>query len=333
MKFVIYVPSKKGHYLDYALFLKEILRDHEVEIARESGKKIITFFDSHATLILLDIDSKDILWALARNIFGLRKTYGVSVSLETLLAGNNQGVSKWLLLKRNIRTIVLKHLKSTKSLSLISIHKNTPYQKPLAELASFITYDFQYYDLKYLKIVPELPSELFNVIKLRPTVLLFNNTSDSKKNIQKFSDWALNTVKYNFIIVGNAKFLESQIKENFIVINRYVSNGEMIALMQFTDLIYCFYNNERPSGFMGRAMQLAKPTIVPTASYLGSIPYKNSIRVNDLHELDNDDVILRISQLRTSGVVFDESQELYQYLTEPDCQATHVLATEKTFIK
>jgi len=288
MNFNIFIPIKKGHYRDYAEFLKSLLLPENSFFCSSFVEKIKVIFSLNP-VIFLDIDSKDILWVLLRAPF-CSNSFAVSVSGEKLLY-NHFSFKIWDSKKLRtskffLRYKVLLFLKKIKRLKLISIHKGTKFENDISKIASLVTYDFQYYDLPYLSIKNQAPKELSDFpISDKQMVLIFNNTSAEKKNLPELRNWILNSKDFKFIVVGNIEFLGNYEASNVISIQRYVNNDELIYLMNFCDYIYCYYANERPSGFMGRAMQLDKNVIVQENSYLASIKYGKSIKVNELNDL------------------------------------------------
>ncbi|AUD04464.1 hypothetical protein [Spirosoma pollinicola] len=324
MIFNIFIPNKKGHYEDYSSFLNNLLKNHEVKTVRSFKEKLTVLFRYNQNVIFLNIDHKDMYWSLLRSLFS-KKNFGVSVSVESLINKNNIPSIHYRnllgLIKKKAKYNVFKLLKSSDRLKLISIHKMTDYEGKLKDITSFLTYDFQYYDLPYLNVGYQQPKELLNLYIEDPlikSVLIFNNTSKAKKNLSELSDWIFTSNKYRFFIIGDSSFLRNDIKHNVVLINRYVSNEEMIYFMEKLDIIYCYYNNDKPSGFMGRAMQLNKKVIVPLNSYLGSIPYTSSIRVTSLAQMDEIDWD-NISDTNSNNSKinqFDESELLREFLLQ-----------------
>jgi hypothetical protein len=323
MKFYIFVPNKKGHYDDYALFLSKLLWEHEVIVYRKKIDKLFAVLDYRSNVILLDIDQYDLLWSLFRSFYSFN-TYAVSVSIETLISSRSTGLwsikNNISLIKKSIKTFMIKYLVAYNRLKLISIHKETPYELNITQLVSFCTYDFQYYDLQYLQPSFSEPLEVKNKLAKeisKPYILIVNNTSAEKKNLEELKNWIVKSEKFNFIIVGNNSFIENKIYENVILINRYISNEELLYLMNHSNFIYCYYSNNRPSGFMGRAMQLNKNVIVKKNSYLGNISYGRSIKVDSLREMEdlNFQVITNGNLKAYSENLFDESSILKAYLT------------------
>ena len=83
------------------------------------------------------------------------------------------------------------------------------------------------------------------------------------QNLDALYEFIRNSKKYYFIVIGKCDFLKGlELQKNFVCIERYISEEELLYVMNFVDIIYCYYNNNKPSGFMGRAMQLNKYVIV-----------------------------------------------------------------------
>lgn len=281
MKFKIYIPKKKGHYRDYALFLNSLLSPVNSEIIENFSSKIRSLFQKDP-IIFLDVDDRDIYWIILRSLI-FRKSYAITVSIERLL-DHSLFLRK---AKNRFLFFIFFVLKKIGLLHLISIHKETEYEGRLKSIVSLFTFDIQYYDLKYLQINAVKPKELeqFKTID-RQIILIFNNTSREKKNLGFLESFVSQSNRFFFIVVGNSDFLKVPNHRNTLCINRYVSNEELLYLMEFSDMIYCYYNNNKPSGFMGRGMQLNKYIIVEDGSYLSTIKYLKSVKVSKLSQLE-----------------------------------------------
>ena len=321
MRFNVFIPNKKGHYSDYSLFLEQVLKGNEVVFCKSFKQKFAAIFQIRSSIIFLDIDDNpDYLWLMFRFFFS-KLNFGVSVSAETLLQ-KKFSLSYWnhakkRALKKWIKYYVIRFFTVTRRFNLISIHKDTSYENDLKSIVSLLTYDFQYYDLKYLNYNIEKIDEFdtLSVENKNNSVLIVNNTSTAKKNLDDLKEWIESEKNLFFIIVCKAKFLEESKLENVYHIDKYVSNEELIYLIKNSAYIYCYYSNNRPSGFMGRSMQLRKKVIVPANGYLGSIPYPNSIKLNSLKMFNSFLQNKDFSKITESDFKnFDESQKLISFL-------------------
>lgn len=78
--------------------------------------------------------------------------------------------------------------------------------------------------------------------------------------------------KYNFVVAGNGfdKYVEKMKSDNdFIVINRYIHNPELVSLVSQAKAIVCPYTNTSQSGLPQTAMVFNVPII---ASNIGAFP-------------------------------------------------------------
>ncbi|HVW97772.1 MAG TPA: hypothetical protein VHA56_17490 [Mucilaginibacter sp.] len=307
----IYTPLKKGHYNDYAAFIAKLLFPRKVEIIKEKKSKLRHIF-SRRPVLFLDIDDKDIFWILLR-ILSFRKSFALSVSLERVL-----DKSKPLrAIKNNVLYTIYLILKRLGLLRLISILKDTDFENKLNNIVSIFIHDIQFYDLDHLNICAVPPVEISQRQEAdgRKVVLIVNNTSSDKKNLNSLSEFIGQTKKYFFIVVGKRDFLDGERADNYITIERYVTNEELLYLMKYVDIIYCYYNNNKPSGFMGRALQLNKYVIVEDGSHLSRVKYDKVIRLKSLSELENYTIDNSTSGLADSDY-YNDAENLKNFLNK-----------------
>jgi glycosyltransferase involved in cell wall biosynthesis len=88
--------------------------------------------------------------------------------------------------------------------------------------------------------------------------------------------------KYNFVVAGNGydEYVEKMKADNdFIVINRYIHNPELVSLISQAKAIVCPYTNTSQSGLPQTAMVFKVPII---ASNIGAFPEVIEDGVNGL---------------------------------------------------
>ena len=81
-----------------------------------------------------------------------------------------------------------------------------------------------------------------------------------------------NLRKYNFVVAGNGfdEYVEKmKLDDDFIVINRYIHNYELVSLISQAKAIVCPYTNTSQSGLPQTSMQFNIPVI---ASNIGAFP-------------------------------------------------------------
>lgn len=316
------LPTRKGHYKDYARFIRALIPEGNYRDVFSISEKLgLIFSNKKDKVIYFDLEHNDIVWIFFRSFFS-NQNYTIVTSFTSFL-NRDFNISKLFKKKelakvRNaLKYFLLKMLIKNQKLKLISIHKGTHFERKIKDISTLITYDIQYYDLNYLKTETEIPNELIDYPfqKKRHVILMFNHTSGEKRNLSELSEFILSTDKYNFLIVGDSSFLGDKRPNNVCSINRYVSNGELIYMMEYADIIYAYYNNNRPSGFMGRGIQLNKYVLVHEDGYLGTIPYHKSISIGHLSKLEQIDISNELDdQNAESYNIFDESLKIKQLI-------------------
>ena len=90
--------------------------------------------------------------------------------------------------------------------------------------------------------------------------------------------------------------------------------------MKHSDIVYCYYNSKRPSGFFGRALQLKRPVIVKKGGYLDVAhpDYDKKIKLECLTELNDISINHYLEKEQDESKIdyeeIDESEKLYTYL-------------------
>lgn len=283
------------HHDDYFLVINCICPAVNLKDKKE---KLNVLF-SKSPIVFLDIDGDDLKYTLIillRSLWGGRGL-GISVRTEYLL---EKKTFMEFLLKRGrhifVKAVVKRFLflaiKKLSSTSIVSIHKNNPKRDGMEPFVSDFINDPQLWDLGILNIAPGVPNEWnnFKFIEKRKLVLVAGRLNEQRSKMDLI-DYILQSEKFNFLICGNIEdddFKQLEVATNCFVINRYISNEELLFLYNECDIFYCFYSNDRPSGFFGRAVQMSKLIIVREGQFLHSTfsSYEGLIPVKRLIDLD-----------------------------------------------
>ncbi len=322
MNLHLQLPTRKGHYKDYARFIMALIPEGNYSHVFSVIEKFrLIFSNKKDKVIYFDLEHNDIIWILFRSFFS-DQNYTIVTSFTSFL-NRNYSFSR-LYKKKEVAKVrnafkyrLLRKLIKNQKLKLISIHKGTHFEKQILDISTLITYDIQYYDLNYLDNETETPVELedYPFEFKRPVILMFNHTSGEKRNLNELAEFIFSTKKYNFLIVGDSSFINEKQSNNICTINRYVSNGELIYMMEYADIIYAYYNNNRPSGFMGRGIQLNKYVLVHEDGYLSTIPYNKSISIGHLSQLEKININFSSrDQYSKTLNAFDESQKIKELI-------------------
>ena len=257
---IYYSLNKPGHYDNYE---KVFVKLFNCDIERTIFFQCFKIF-SYKRIIFIDGDKFHLLFAplMILRSFINRKNFIISIRIEFLL---KNGYKMWL------KKLLFLTLKRLPNISIISIHRADKTNN-LKSYANHFIYDLQYWDLPYLKIAHR-PVEEVNRTFETPTILVFGKLN-RKRVAEKLIELMSKKSKrgYHFIISGKNNFAKNTRNKlnECTIIDRYVTDDEMIYLFSFSDFIYCYYSPDvnRPSGIFGRAMQLEKKIIVRRNGYL-----------------------------------------------------------------
>jgi hypothetical protein len=279
-KIIIITTRKPGHYKSYGQLIMRLLK------GAECFEKVKFLRDMRCrTLVLIDGDGHHLVFlplVILRSYFGLRSVY-FSVRSEEFI---DSGV------KSSIKRMLAKIIVRCSHAKLISIHK--PYmQSYVGNIVTDLIFDPQLWDLPVLDFTEELPNELASVSLdiLSRAVLVLGSV-----NTKRSEDELLLAVKtfpqLNFVFAGkNDGPRCSRLAElpNVLLINRYVSDGEIIWLYRHCGFVYAYYDLSvnRPSGIFGRSVQLGRRVVVRRGGYLHKnfSHYSGLIAVESLDEL------------------------------------------------
>ena len=291
MNFTIF-PNRHGHFQNYAELIAKLSHQSYIPTTKKNYR---TLFLSDRTLFI-DGDGIDLFYASAlapiRFLLG-KKTYVFSVRTEDLMKQRPKSM---------IKRYLIKYLLTKYKGEFISIHNTNDelkrYTKDKNIPINYIN-DPQLWDLSILKIHPRPPCELngvrLNHIKRKP-ILFIPGKMTSKRNSNHFVLRAEKLIDNFTIIIAGQQTSDFRYKlksirniEKIILIDRYISDEELVFLYMYSDYIYAFYSTDikRPSGVLGRALQLNKKVIVNKNGFLYESfgHHNNIIGVSDLCDI------------------------------------------------
>jgi hypothetical protein len=320
-KIYCFSANRICHHDDYFLVISCL--KNAVNIKKKFQKIRVLF--SKKKIIYLDIDSTDLqffVFIILRSFWGGRGL-GLSVRTEYLLESRTLRDflymrGRLVYFKSLLKRLLFFSIKNFSKTQIISIHKQHSEREKMAPYVSQFINDPQLWDLNILKVEPRLPTEFptFSLGEERRSLLVAGrfNEQRSRKELLEFLP---RNKKFNIIFAGlieDEDLLEINNNSHCFVINRFVDNQELISLFENCDVVYCFYNNDRPSGFFGRAVQMSKPVLVRKDSFLESAfsSYYKLIAVESLHELNN--YCHGTVSSKAGKLNFDDSQTLIEII-------------------
>ncbi|TNE53546.1 MAG: hypothetical protein EP338_11005 [Bacteroidetes bacterium] len=281
------------HHDDYYRLVNKI---RKAENIKSFGQKLKILF-SKKSIVFMDIDSRDLMLApfmILRSLWGAK---AIALSVRTEYLCNHRTFvtfftkrGKVVYVKGLFKRILFWSVKNLSSTRVYSIHKNTEEQAFMSKFVYGFIYDIQLWDLALLNFEEEIPEELKEAPFGIENAVLFAGEFDEKRSRTEFLNYIRKHHEYNFLMSGlmqQGDYDELMQMENVHSIRRYVTNNELFYLMKNSKIIYCFYTNERPSGFFGRALQLNKHIIVRDNTYLSRYfkHYSKLIPVEKLEDL------------------------------------------------
>lgn len=310
------------HHDDYFSVINQIRSAINLKDKKTKLKVLL----SRKAIVFLDIDGRDlryIMMILVRGIWGGRGL-GISVRTEYLLEKRN--LKEFLFRRRRlifIKAMVKRFLFVTinkfSSTSIISIHKHHKKRVSMEPFILEFINDPQLWDLKILNVTPSAPDEwnAFKSVKDQKLVLVAGRFDEQRCKTELIK-YIYQNNKFNFLICGNMEeedYRDLMPLNNCFIINRYITNEELWFLYSNCDIFYCFYSNDRPSGFFGRAIQMKKPIIVREGQFLHTVfkSYSGLIPVKELTDLDQIDIKQTQAVFRLSKD-FDDSRRFTEIL-------------------
>ena len=278
--FFIYSRSQDGHRADYISFMKNEFNCESFKFKNILSRKPIFFLMIEESFIFF------LLISILR-LFFFRKTLGLLFRLEPCVNAEN--------FKLKLKRFLLNHLSKIEKIKIISIipfHINPKYR----EICSDWIYDFQLWDIDLVNIKSDknLVQKISRIETMKVAAIGYQ---DHFKGYDKFCNLSKNTnaTFLSFGRVDQSMLTKAQelSLDGGIVINRYLSNDEVMTIYQQVDFIWCCYSPkyDQASGVFGRAVQFGCTPIIRKGSILEkfcknehisyiSIDYSNDSRIN-----------------------------------------------------
>ncbi len=278
--YIVFSRDIEGHYKNWEKVLERLIYSK----CLNSTKKQLFYIFKSSTILFLDGDKIHLLYLpliFIRNIFGLKSVL-FSIRTEKLLEKS---------IKSEIKRKLFSVIKLMKNTRIISIHKFSQNSKMAKYVNDFI-YDVQYWDLPLLNITPEPPPEINCFKTTKPVLLVLGALNEKRCKNELLAELEKeNNLNYVIIFAGKIEKSDHLIlskNRNCHIINRYIDDSEYLYLLEISDVVYCFYNSDRPSGIFGRAFQLGKYVLVKKDGYLHKYhpSYKGLIVVESLNEFN-----------------------------------------------
>jgi hypothetical protein len=310
------------HHDEYANLVSKIRKSVNV---KSSFKKILILL-SNKPIIFFDIDKVDLYFYPLMALRSLWKANSIAISVRTEYLCNRKSFSDFLFQRGRmvalialIKRFLFYLIKKTTRTKVYSIHKDTPNTPFFSKYVSDFIYDPQLWDLNILKSEEIIPYELENKNINIADYILFAGSFDEKRSKSEFIKYLKICKDLKFIIAGiieQKDQIELSKFENVFIINRFTTNEELAYLMSNCQVIYCFYSNDRPSGFFGRALQLNKRIIVRKNSFLENnfSPYKNLYPISDLKMLNKNTLFLNLNFENLTK--YDDSSKFIKIINE-----------------
>jgi hypothetical protein len=271
---IVYETCRSGHRQTYADICRALLN---AEPYFGSIRSSFVELCKVPYLICSSCDEflgKFLLLSLARMLLN-RRTVGIAIRAEGCL--ENTGLRN--IGKRLVYRIFF-IIPRTKIYSILPFFV----EPRLAKIVKDWIYDPQFWDLPYLGIKPQMgsiPHELSSLESIASgrKIIVSLGTQNLIKGSEYFCRLYISSSELAkvalFVLVGNCSALSDDLISEFlkaggIVVDRHLSDEELISTYMVADLIWCCYHPlyNQSSGIFGRAFQLKVNVIVRTGSYL-----------------------------------------------------------------
>lgn len=315
-KIYCFSANRICHHDDYYLLINKIRPSSNINCNKEKRRLLIT----DAPIVFFDIDGADLAYIILILLRGLWGGKGLAISVRTEYLLVKRSLFEFIFqrgrlvfIKAWVKRILFYLIKNFSTTTLLSIHKNHPQKKDMVVYVNDFVYDPQLWDLDLLNIKPSIPEEMKDFVfdKTQPIILVAGRFNEQRSK-NELLDFLKKNSKLNFVIAGliepsDFNFLKKNI--NCLIINRFLSNSELIYLYDFCSIVYCYYTNNRPSGFFGRAIQFQKPIIVRKGQFLHKAfsEYNKLIVIEELDDLEEINVYDLIGETKKSSNFNDAS--------------------------
>ena len=310
--FLVITTAKPGHYLAYGLVIDRLLSASlsglESKVVPKASFREWILAEN---LILVDGDGEHLLqfFTILLRSFLLRPTFLLSVRTEDLI---NTSV------RSSVKRILMWTFRNFPRIRVISIHRNAHEQQLKRYVSDFI-YDIQFWDRPYVMGSSEIPQELIalnNVDK----ICIVPGGLNYKRDPNELQSVAQASPDIKFVIAGKSDLGALNLLhnlENVIVINRYISDGELEWLYERATYVWAIYPNSvlRPSGVFGRAMQYGRIVLVRQGGFLHTT-YPNYPRSMAIADFNKNIGETSVVETENAAATFDDSQLLFNTLTK-----------------
>ncbi len=319
MEYNFYSRYETGHRKEYIEFVTEYLKGHRVDIfAGMLSKRPLLFLMIEEWFFLFVVISS------LRAFFGLR-TSGLTFRAHLCISPSSY--------RLRIKRFILRKMKKSKFCRVLSI---TPFEiEPgLEDICAAYILDFQFWDKEFvISKYSKAQVESFDAQMLEAAAGRIIVSAVGKQNIDKGIDLFVNLYNdsesirssYCFLIGGKVDDIPAQSIEKFInlgglVINRFISESELVSIYKASKYIWCCYspNYNQSSGVLGRGIQFSNVVIVRdnsvshklckkmNAPYLVFEDFKNGKDRCRSNEIMDDCVVLYNSHLFFNDVFASE---------------------------
>lgn len=276
----LYTKTLSGHRASYLDFIRTKIGGERIQ-----GQSI--FFWKGAVFFLMVEDNFSLYFfaCIFRSVLG-KRTVGLLFRPKPVIESTK--------IKHKIKFWMLKFLcqfSETRTISIVPI----ALEPAISEIVDDWVYDFQLWDLtvsqkdtvkkikeKYMRGDPKLLND-YEVLRdigaynlERKKIIVSLGAQNKSKGIHQLSSYCSDLIKndYCLVIAGRFSANESDTRRNIIdsggvVIDRYLSDEEILVMYAIADAVWCFYDPsyDQASGILGRAIQLGVLPVVRKKSY------------------------------------------------------------------
>lgn len=272
---LLYTRSLSGHRSSFLKFMSDILQGRRAgisDIIKNKQPAIFLMIEENFFLFIILSIFRDVL---------KRKTVGLLFRpLPTLEGGSVRLRAKRIILRLiNIRerTIILSIVPMPLDLRIKKIASSWIYDLQLWDISPEERSTFQ--KLRNGETVSESAQIMYNTLKEYARgrkIIVSLGAQSEQKGFAKLADLSeiLDIDQWLIVAAGAVDSSQDQEKRRIesngnIVIDRFISDEEMLAAYAAADTVWCFYepSYDQSSGILGRALQFGVPPIVREYSF------------------------------------------------------------------
>ncbi len=235
-------------------------------------------------LFIITIDDNYLFYSLIGILrsFLKKRTVALLCAPQTFFYGKKH-------LKSLIKRILFKHNMQYNYFDIFSIvpHK---YNFKYKEISNDWIYDPHLWNL-WVSGIPKLNStkvsEYILEVKKNKKIIIYIGKSSFHKGFKDFIDFVLENKNEYIGIVGGlltSEYLFIKNNENFIIIERFINDDELLSLYSIADLVWCKYIKEydQSSGIFGYAIQTNCKPIYRNGSFISKLYQEiSNIRIDN----------------------------------------------------